>query len=169
MVVSVLAAAAIPPLLAGSTRSHTWAAARHLASRLALARSRAALHASNVAVRFEETSAGISFQMFSDGDHDGVRTADIAAHIDMPVGTPVRLSEHFPDVDIGVLPELGSDPVRIGATDLLSFTPIGTATSGSIYVLGADGTQLVVRVLGATGRTRVERYLPDGGTWISSY
>jgi glutamate synthase domain-containing protein 3 len=59
----------------------------------------------------------------------------------------------------------GSDPVKLGASNLLSFTPLGTSTSGSVFVRGRDGSQFAVRVLGATGRARVLRYVPHSGEW----
>jgi hypothetical protein len=40
----------------------------------------------------------------------------------------------------------------------VSFTPDGTASSGTVYVRGRGGAQYAVRVLGATARTRVLRY-----------
>jgi hypothetical protein len=51
----------------------------------------------------------------------------------------------------------------------MSFTPSGTATSGTIYIRGRDGSQFAVRVLGATGRTRVLRYLPARKEWTDAF
>ena len=39
------------------------------------------------------------------------------------------------------------------------------ATSGTIYLRGRDGSRVAVRVLGATGRTRVLRYVVPTGDW----
>jgi hypothetical protein len=55
--------------------------------------------------------------------------------------------------------------VQLGAGDILSFTAAGTATSGTVFVRGRDGSQLAVRVLGATGRTRVLRYDTHLAAW----
>lgn len=164
-----MAAVAVPQFLAGLDRSRTWAAARYLAARMAAARAHAVLRSSHVALHFVETRSGISFQTFVDDNQNGVRTSDIAAAVDRPLDAPARLPELFPGVDIGIAPELGGDPVRIGSSNLLSFTPLGTATAGTIYVRGRDGTQLAVRVLGATARTRVLRYVPQTGAWLESF
>ena len=59
------------------------------------------------------------------------------------------------------------DPVRIGSSSLMSFTPLGTATPGTIYLRGRDGSQYAVRVLGATGRTRVLRDAPGTREWTA--
>lgn len=165
----MLAAVTVPQLLTGLDRSRAWAAARYLAARMAAARSYAVLRSAHVALRFVEDRSGISFQMFVDDNQNGVRTSDIAAAVDRPLDAPARLRELFPGVDIGISPELGGDPVRLGASDLLSFTPSGTATPGTVYIRGRDGTQLAVRVLGATARTRLLRYVPQTRKWVESF
>ncbi|MGH9254410.1 MAG: GspH/FimT family pseudopilin [Vicinamibacterales bacterium] len=147
-------------------RHRAWAAARYLAARMALARSYAVTRAAHVALRFRGDSSDIVFQMFLDDNHNGVRTLDIASQVDRPIGAPARLSDLFPGVIIGISTDLGTDPVRIGSTDLLSFTPLGTATPGTIYVRGRDGLQLAVRVTGATGRTRVLHYVSRTRQWV---
>ena len=48
----------------------------------------------------------------------------------------------------------------------MSFTPLGTASSGTLYLRGRDGSEYAVRVLGATGRTRVLRYEAITRTWV---
>jgi hypothetical protein len=48
---------------------------------------------------------------------------------------------------------------------MLSLGPDGTASSGSVYLHGRR-LQYAVRVLGATGRTRVLRFDRGTGRWI---
>jgi Tfp pilus assembly protein FimT len=164
-----MAAAAVPPLLAGLDRTRTWAAARYLAAQMTAARTYAVLRSANVALRFVDGPSGVTFQTFVDGNRNGVRSADIAAAIDRPLDAPMRLPDLFPAVDIAIAPALGDNAVRFGSSGLLSFTPLGTATSGTVYVRGRDGTQLAVRVLGVTGRTRVLRYTPRNGRWEETF
>ncbi len=146
----VLSAMAVPQVLAGLDRSRTRAAARFLAARMALARSQAVARSATVALRFSEDADVSSFAAYVDGNRNGVRSKDIASGEDAALDSPVRLSDLFPGVTI--------TSSSIGPSEILSFTPVGTATSGTIYVRGRDGTQYAVRVLGATGRTRVLRY-----------
>jgi hypothetical protein len=84
----------------------------------------------------------------------------------LALGEEVRLGDYFDAVSFRVVSDVpspdgdgvivaGSDPVRIGNTDLLSFSPLGSSTSGTLYVAAGSGTQMCVRVLGATGRIRV--------------
>jgi type II secretory pathway pseudopilin PulG len=163
----ILTAVAVPQVLASIDRSRAWAAARYLAARMALARSQAVMRSATVALRFEEDQRGFTFGVFVDGNGNGVRIRDIASGIDRRLDPPTRLSDLFPGVTIALSEGSKGDPVRIGSTSLMSFTPMGTATSGTIYLRGRDGSQFGVRVLGATGRTRVLRYVPSTGEWTA--
>jgi hypothetical protein len=150
---------AIPQATLTIDRSRTTAGTRYLAARMALARAIAVSRSATVGLRFEDEPDGTSVTAFLDGNRNGIRTADIIERIDRPLDDPVRLWQLFPGVTIGVTPESGEkEAVTVGLSRILSFTPSGTATPGTIYVRGRDGSQLAVRVLGATGRTRVLRF-----------
>jgi Tfp pilus assembly protein FimT len=166
--IAVLSAVAIPQSLAAIDGIRAVTAARYLASRMAMARAHAVMRSANVALRFVEDPSGISFTMFVDGNGNGVRTTDIATRVDRPLDTPSSLSDLFPGVAIAVSGSAGTDPVRLGTTNLLSFTPLGTATAGSIYVRGRDGSQFAIRVLGTTGRTRIQRYIERTRAWVDT-
>jgi len=169
MLLCTLAGISVPSILAAVDRTRGAGAARYLASRMALARARAVGRSTMVALRFESGPRGTSFSMVEDGNGDGVRTLDINQGIDRVIEAPVLLSDLFPGASIGLAPGTPTTgAVALGGTTILSFSPIGTATSGSIYVVGRDRTQWVVRVLGVTARARVLRY--DRGTngWISA-
>ena len=162
-----MCAVAIPQTLSTIERARGFAAARYLASRMALARAQAVSRSATVALRFVEGQTGITITAIQDGNRNGVRTRDIDLQIDRPLDSPVTLSDLFPGVDIGLTSQAPvSDPLQLGGSNILSFTPHGTASSGSVYIRGRDGTQWMVRVLGATGRTRVLRYVPASGEWV---
>ena len=63
----------------------------------------------------------------------------------------------LPSVEPGGEPP-GVDPVKLGAANILTFTPAGTSSSGSLYILGRKGTQYVIRIFGASGKTRVLKF-----------
>ena len=92
----------------------------------------------------------------------------ITATYQATLSSVVTLSSLFTGVVVGA-PD-GSNPVRLGGSNLLSFTPLGTATAGTVYVRGT-GLQLAIRIFGATGRTRVVRH--DSSTaadvWVDSF
>lgn len=169
--ISVIGAMVIPQVLAGLDRSRGLVAARYLAGRLALARMQAITRSAAVALRFEERSEGITFEPFQDGNRNGVLTRDIQRQVDVSIEPATRLWHLFPGVVIGLTPDSpGTSAVQLsGGSRLLSFTPLGTATSGTIYVRGPDGTQWAVRVLGATARTRLLRLDRRTGQWRDQF
>ena len=92
-----------------------------------------------------------------------------------PLRPPDRLSAHFnarfavagaiPEIDgTGTLTTLDA-PIRLGAARQLSLSPIGTATSGTLYIASRRGVQYAVRIAGVTGRVRVLRYVPGLAQW----
>ena len=103
---------------------------------------------------------------------NGVRGAEIASGVDVALWPDETLASRFRDVRFGVVPGVpsidgtaGGDPIRIGAARILTFTPKGTSSSGTLYVRGKRRTQYAVRVFGVTGRTRVFKYEPGRAEW----
>jgi Tfp pilus assembly protein FimT len=167
MVAGILMALAVPAVLSTMERSRGAAAARYLAGRMAALRGQAVSRARNVALRFDSAATGVRFAAYADGNGNGVRIADIDAGVDILLEPAVTLSDWFPGVVFGESrATAGLDGVRLGGSTLLSFTPSGTSTSGSIYLLARDDSRWMVRVLGATGRARVLRYDDTSGNWV---
>jgi Tfp pilus assembly protein FimT len=171
----VMAAIAIPSLHASRERDAAVMAARHLATRLSLLRVDALRRNRIVAVRFDPDDIGL-FRIYADGDGDGISQQDIDADFDPPLEPDTHISDLFELVAFHVpisipAPEgsgviaAESDPVRIGNSNFLSFSPVGTATSGTVYLAGRGGTQMCVRVFGGTGRVRVLRFDRAAGAW----
>jgi hypothetical protein len=166
-VIAILGGAAAAHVLSSVDHSRGYAAARYLAGRMALARTQAVARGRAVGLRFTQESRGFTFAVFQDGNGDGIRTVDIQSGVDRPSDPPMSLFEQFPGVDIGLSPHSpATSAVQLGQTNILTFTPLGTATSGTIYVSDRRGSQWAVRVLGATGRTRVLRYDARTGDWL---
>jgi Tfp pilus assembly protein FimT len=165
----ILAGISVSSVTAVVDRSRGAGAVRYLATRAALARSRAVGRSATVALYFEQDSRGVRFSMVEDGNGDGVRMADITQQIDRVIEAPVHLSDLYPGAAIGLAPGTsGTSAVALGGTMILSFSPNGTATSGSVYVVGRDQTQWAVRVLGITARARVLRYERATATWVNA-
>jgi hypothetical protein len=123
------------------------------------------LRSASVAVVFTQDSAGAyAFAVYVDGNGNGVLSRDISRGIDRRIGAVERLSDQFSGVDFGAIPGLppidaggtpaGSDPIRLGSGNSASFAPLGSATSGTLYLRGRGGAQYAVRIFGDTGRTR---------------
>jgi type II secretory pathway pseudopilin PulG len=172
---ATLTAAAIPHLAASVHEFQAASAARSVAARLQHTRVRAIARSRDTAVRVTRDAGGYVITTFEDGNANGVRTADIQSGTDVAVERPARLIEQFPGVDFGSLPGIpgaegstapGTDPVRLGSADSVTFTPAGTATAGSLYLRSGSSAQYVVRIYGETGRTRILRYVVRTRTWV---
>jgi Tfp pilus assembly protein FimT len=153
----------------------TAAAARYVAGRIAAARLDAVRRSSSVALRFEQAGDDYTYSSYEDGNGNGVRTMDIRSGDDRCVASAERLGDKFPGVAFQLLPGApdadgaatgDTDGVRIGTARLLTLTADGTASSGTLYIRGRKG-QYAVRILGATGRTRVLQYRAEDRTWLS--
>ena len=96
--------------------------------------------------------------------------------VDPPLTPAEGLRERFANVDFGTLPNLpaidstsdrpGNDPVRVSSGNIVTFTPAGTASPGSLYLRGHGNTQYAVRIFGETGKTRVVRYNLRSRSWM---
>lgn len=174
-VMLVLAAIALPSLQASRERDAVRMAARHLAARLQHLRVEAVRRNRSVALRFDPDDLG-RYAAFVDGDGDGVLQTDIDRGIDPPLeagghlqglfaAVALRVASTLPAPDGAGMIAADSDPVRIGSTNLVSFSPLGSSTSGTIYLAARDGSQMCVRLLGATGRVRVLWFDRASSTW----
>jgi Tfp pilus assembly protein FimT len=168
--IAVLTAIAVPQVLGTIESSRPIAAARYVSSQAMLARMRAVQRGASVAIRFDADARGFRFATYQDGNGNGVRAGDIATDVDREIQPAVRLFELFPGVDFALITNgQAADPIQLSGTSLLTFTPNGTATSGSLYLRGRDGSQYVIRVLGATGRTRVLRFDEQQQVWTERF
>ena len=154
----------------------TRAAARYVAGRIATSRLGAVNRSRAIALRFAPATPDYQFCAYVDGNGNGVRTTEIQAGVDVAWGGARQLGSDFRDVHFGLtlgIPDIDGigntnvDGVRIGTARILTMSPDGTATSGTLYVQGRHA-QYAIRVLGATGRTRVLKFDRGSHTWVSS-
>jgi len=174
---SVLVSATAIPVVAGALEhERATVGAHYLGAWLKQAQLQALRRGTSVAVRLVAGPDDTELQMFADGNGNGVLVRDIDQGIDPPLGPVDRLGTHargvalrvnqrIPDVGGSGVLDTGSDPLRIGRSSLLSFSPTGSATAGSLYVAATGGPQFAVRVMGSTGRVRVLRFDAGMGTW----
>jgi hypothetical protein len=80
-------------------------------------------------------------------------------------GIGLRINQSITDPGGGADIAAGGDPLRIGNTALLAFSPLGSATSGTLYVAGHRGPQMAIRVFGGTGRVRLMTFDPQARQW----
>lgn len=174
-IVATLAAVSIPVTAGALDELRTSMAARYLEGRIMNARAAAVRRSTRIGLRFEPVGIDWRIGEYSDGNGNGIRASDIAAGVDGEVAQAEFISGLFPGVGFGLhsgVPDVdgsrssGADGLRIGPSGILTLGPDGTATSGTLYVRGRRG-QYAVRILGITGRTRVLRFHPGTGQWIT--
>jgi len=173
--IGVLGAVAIPGVLANVDDSRAIGATRYVSARLQRARMEAVVRSAPVGIKFAATDDGYSYGEYVDGNGNGVRAADIARGVDTAVRPPERLRDLFAGVDFGVLPGLppvdaggpppGDDPVHLGVSNMVTFTPAGSSSTGSLYILGRSGAQYVIRIFGESGKTRALKFNPRSRKW----
>jgi prepilin-type N-terminal cleavage/methylation domain-containing protein len=171
----IVGGVAIPLAHSSVDRSRAAGAARYVAGRMTLARFEAVRRSAHVAIRFEARADGYLLQTYVDGNRNGVRMTDIVRGIDVPIAANEQLANHFTGVEFGIQPGVTgvdpgpfntSDPIQIGSSNLLSFSPAGSSTSGTLFIRTLRGRQFAVRVLGATGRTRILEFNVGARTWL---
>jgi Tfp pilus assembly protein FimT len=171
-----IVAIALPLTTEALDHIRTAMAARYLEGRIMDARLQAIRQSRRIGLRFEPDGNDYGFSEYVDGNGNGIRTADISAGVDRRThsrqflrnhvsGVSFGLQANTPDVD-GTRSASAGDGVRIGASRILTLSPDGTATPGTLYVHGRRG-QYAVRILGATGRTRVLRYDSGARQWVT--
>ena len=172
----VMAGMAVPVVGGTLERERTLVGAHYLAAAVQRARLEALKRSAVVAVRLQELDGRTSVQLFADGNGNGVLQRDIDRHFDPALTMAEWLDEHASGVslqinqtiaEVGGGGELapGDDPVRMGNSSLVSFSPLGSATSGTLYVAARRGPQMAIRVYGATGRVRVLTFDAQARQW----
>lgn len=124
-------------------------------------RSQAAAKNRYMGIVFMEVEGEPELALHIDGNGNGIRRTEIRSGIDARIRGPWRLSDLFPGVRYGSPPS-GAGPLfpglRIGRSKILSFSPIGQSTSGTLFLSNELGSIHAVVILGATGRVRVAKY-----------
>jgi len=173
MALAMSAAAYIYPFTSAvTTDAGARQAAGFMASRFRLARQGAALGGAARAVVFDFRSGRWVFRVCTDGNGNGVRRLELA-NVDECDEEPFDVTAAFRGVRIDRDPSVpdpgggtpSADPVRFGSSDIATFSPAGSGTAGTLYLLSVDGAQYAVRVSGFNGRTRVLRYDRARSVW----
>ena len=130
-------------------------------------------------LQFRKVGSGWLWREVADGNGNGLRTAEITRGIDPVLTQDDALERRIPDVTLGFPPggpypeappgtetlNVGDDPVRFGRSDLVSFSPVGSASSGTLYVTDGRRGLFAVVLFGPTARLRVWRFRPEERRW----
>jgi Tfp pilus assembly major pilin PilA len=172
--VSVLAVFTVRQVRAYAADAHLLGAAYVFKGEFRKAYSMATRGNVYTAIRFEDKAAIPRYSIYRDGNLNGVRKEDIVKGIDTRVAGPFFLDARAPGVRVGINPgtpaippDRGvldvSDPIKFGSSDMLSFSPFGTATPGTFYLAG-ESSQAAVRVTPGTARVRL--MVCRNGRWV---
>ncbi|MBI4160878.1 MAG: GspH/FimT family pseudopilin [Acidobacteria bacterium] len=143
-------------------------------------RTEALRRGTHVGIVFAPDPGGnLRFELRRDGDGDGIRSADVRAGIDPRFGGPFDLGREFPGVRFGILPRgripaippaggalrNRDDPIQFGPADLISFSPRGQSSSGTLYLTDGDRRMTALVIYGPTIRLRVWKWRDAAGRW----
>ena len=182
LVVSLLFAAMLTLLIAPGTIAlresvairnavHETTVAFYRARSYAISRNR------NVGLKFRRNGDRYEWALYGDGNGNGVRTAEIASGVDRYLGVayPWTRNDVRPAIMTGIrVPDPSTpgryldridDPIRFNNSDICSFTPLGDATPGSVYLWDAHDRMAAVRVFGATAKIRTLYYRRGARSW----
>jgi Tfp pilus assembly protein FimT len=171
--IACMSAAMSAPALAGAADAgRAREAAQFLAAQCRSARMEAVARNTTSSLVFDLVSSRWRFRRCIDGNGNGMRRAEITTGRDICL-TSTEVGELYSGVRVDVttgLPDPAggtstSGAVRFGSSDIASFSPVGTATAGTVYVRSDRGAQYAIRVAGTTGRVRVLRYDAVSRTW----
>jgi hypothetical protein len=164
-VASGLTMMTLPVTAAVTEADRSRQAAAFVAGRLRAARQDAVASSRSTGLVFDQQGGRWTFRVCVDGNHNGLRRAELAEGLDRCVAGPFDLGAMFPGANIQVDPDLrgpegepgSADPVRFGQSNIASFSASGSGTAGSVFLRIGPGPHYLVRVGGITGRIRVLR------------
>jgi prepilin-type N-terminal cleavage/methylation domain-containing protein len=178
-VMGLLLTLGVPPLLHTTDDLRLHMAAGEIVGVLRSSRSFAQRYNANVAVKFNTEKNGVvTFALYRDGNNNGVLNKDITSGKDRLVMPPQSLKFLGRDVNFGFPPgppprdpstgkpmDRLDDPIRFNDSDLASFSPLGTATPGSVYLCNGSKHLMVVRVFDRTGKVGLLSYDAKTQKW----
>lgn len=175
-ILGLFASTAMPSFLTLQRRAAVTAAADELRAIFRGCRMRAIASGRNCGVQFTKTNGVWMYAIVDDTNDNGIRTAEIANGTDRIIGRRKRVLETVRYASIGLPPQTiidpdgekltpSSPPVRFGSSSICSFSPLGAATAGSVYLTDSRGEVWCARVFGVTAKVRLMRYA-GGKTWF---
>lgn len=174
---ATVSAAAVPGYLTAIDDGRANGAARYISGRFQRARMEAVVRSASVGIQFTQTATGYSYAVYVDGNRNGLLARDVQRGIDVQIAGPERLPDQFSGVEFGAIPGLppvdaggtppGTDPIRLGSGSWASFSPMGTSSTGTLYIRSRRDTQYAVRIYGETGKTRLLKFERATGQWRS--
>lgn len=174
-IIAIMALVTAPSLMAVRNRAAMESAANDVRAVFAFGRSQAIARGRNVGIKFLRFGEQWQYAFYEDGNGNGIRNADIANGTDpllRPYQSVLRGTGSgriglpkiaVPDPTGSGLIAPSASPIRFNSSTICSFSPIGSATSGSIFLTDGSGAAGVIVVNGPTARVRLMMF--RGGQW----
>jgi prepilin-type N-terminal cleavage/methylation domain-containing protein len=168
-IIGIIALCAMPAFAAYRRQASVIAAGNEMRSLLRAVRSRAIARGRNAGVKFVKSGNNWTYTLYDDGNGNGIYNADINKGIDRRYFGPALVMPQFQTAAVGLLAKTIRDPdgakllptdpaLQFGTSTICSFSPVGSSTSGTIYISDGVDNLYAVRVYGATGKVRMLRY-----------
>jgi prepilin-type N-terminal cleavage/methylation domain-containing protein len=157
------------------------AAVREVSTIFTAARGRAVFQGVDVGVKWTSVGGDLVLSVHQDGNGNGVTTADIKKGIDRLVAGPYWMHGKYPGITFSFVPgfdgldpggaPIGSltDPLRFGRSDICTFSPLGKASPGSVYLSNRKRRQAAVRVTPANAKIQIFTWHGKSLKWIKRW
>lgn len=176
-VISIFIAVTLPSLGSFAHRRAILSDADRIQSLMRLTQLRAAEQSHSMAIRFYFDGATWQYAIYADSNGNGVNNSEILSGVDKrvdplqklltgPTMCHVGLTAGVTDPDdLKPIPATTS-PLAFNGSMLLSFSPDGSGTPGSVFLTDNGSEAALVRSSGASGRIRKLLYNGPGKAWI---
>jgi prepilin-type N-terminal cleavage/methylation domain-containing protein len=174
-IIAIFSLVTLPRFLEVRKRAAIETAAGDVRAVFAFGRSQAIARGRNVGIKFLRFGDQWQYAFYEDGNANGIRNAEIVNGTDpllRPYQTVLRGTGTgriglpkgpVPDPTGSGLIAASASPIRFNSSTICSFSPVGSATSGSVFLTDGSDTAGVVIVSGPTARVRLMMF--NGGQW----
>ncbi len=178
-IAAIIISASLPHMSRMAAKGKVRSATRCITALYRQARWEAVAKGRSVGIEFRRENEIYVFRKYEDGNGNGIRRADIASGVDILSEGPQQLKNRFGNIDFSILqgqpirkipPGSGSiesidDPIKLGISNIASFSPRGDSSSGTVYISDGKQTMMAVVLFGPTVRIRVWEYVFEENKW----
>jgi len=181
LILGIVFALSVPALSDLLAEEGLQTAAREVSAILTTARARAVFQGAEVGVKWISSGGDLVLSVYQDGNGNGVTTADIKKGVDRLVAGPYWLRGKYPGISFSFVPGFAdldpggapignlADPLRFGRSDICSFSPLGKASPGSVYLSNKKSRQAAVRVTPANAKIQIFTWHGKSLKWIKRW
>ena len=180
-VLGLLAGIGIAPVTDLLAEEGLISATHEVSAILTAACARAVFQGADVGVKWISQRGDLTLSVYQDGNGNGVTTADIKKGVDRLVAGPYWLRGKYPGISFSFVPGFNdvdpggaaignlADPIRFGASDICSFSPLGKASPGSVYLSNKKRRQAAVRVTPMNAKIQIFTWHGRTQKWIKRW